>query len=462
MDTTKAFRILFIALMALTILAGCGDDDDDDNNSDDSGDDDDDDNDDNNDDDTGPIDPHREVYENFTVVWLTGSPYQMGVQHGELLHDELAAGVDWLNSMHLIDLLIPVAKALGLYDLAMSNSYPDLIEECNGLVDSAGDVGWSMELCMLLNFGDVLVEFLSTGFPPATALSPGCTELAARGDATVDGKLYHGRILDWDRIEYLIDYPVIFVRQPSDGIAHTFIGFPGNLSPYSGMNTAGVSVASNEATPLDNSQHDRTGRSHVQLVAQLLKHAHNLDEAKQMVLGLDHMTVELIMVTDGPNKEAAVFEMTSTAVGVRELEDDVLWATNHFVAPETADLDEDPAGSSSTLRYDRAQQLLAPDGQDTRYGEIDPEVMIEIMRDRINPYDGTQSPADTFDNNLGLAVNGAIYQIVFDPADLLFWVAAGAIPVPLQPFVGFSLGELLELPGSVPATPAIFDGVGNP
>ena len=403
--------------------------------------------------------PHRETHERFTVVWLAGTPYEMGRQHGKLLRDELAAAIEWIDSIPLanVKLLTLFAETLGLTDLAWENSYTDIVEECHGLVDATLDLGWTMEFCLLLNFGDVLVEFLTDGFPPAEPAAPGCTQMSAAGEATVDGRLYHGRVLDWSEISYLLDYPVIFVRQPGDGISHAYIGFPGNLSPYSGINAAGISVASDEADPLDNSMHDRVGRSHVQLQAQLLKHADSLASAREMVLGTDHMTVELIMVTDGNAKQAEGYEMSAKAVGVRTMEDGILYITNHFVAPETQGCDAEPAGESSLKRFDRAAQLTLPGGEESLYGALSPEAMVGVLRDRVDPWSGEEYPEDTFDNDSGIGVNGAIYQIVFDPENLHFWVAAGAVPVPRQTFVGFSLGELLGLPDAIPVAPAVFE-----
>ncbi|MDP8255561.1 MAG: C45 family peptidase [Candidatus Alcyoniella australis] len=453
--------LLTILLLCCSLLFALGCDQDDDDDDDDQADDDavDDDDDDDDDEDWEPVPPHREQYERFSIVWLGGTPYEMGYQHGQLLHEELAAGYDWLNSLIPMDLALDVLRTLGLVDLAYENSYPEVLEECRGLSDAAGDVGWSMDLCLLLNFGDALVEFLGDFYLPfdKDLLQPGCSQAIATGPATADGSLYHARSLDWDKIDFMLDYPVIFVRQPTDGIPHAFIGFPGNLSPYSGINAEGLSIASNEADPLDNSQHDFVGRSHVQLVGHLLSNAHSMDEAVSIVQSTDHMCVTVITVADGVAKRGAVFEMTAQAVGIRELEDGVVWATNHFEAPETRDLDADPVGVSSRLRFDRLEQLLDPAGADSLYGTLDAEAMVGIMRDRVDPYTGLESPADEFDNNGSIATNGAIYQMVFAPADLHFWVAAGGIPVPQQPFVGFSLGELLGLPDAVPINPPIYE-----
>jgi hypothetical protein len=134
----------------------------------------------------------------------------------------------------------------------------------------------------------------------------------------------------------------------------------------------------------------------------------------------------------------------------------VLWATNHFVAPETKDLDADPASNSSLNRFERWRQLLSPDSSETHYGQIDPEDMIAMMRDRVDPWTHEEYPADTFDNNRSIATNGALFEILYDPERLFFWVAAGKLPVPQQPFVGFSLGELLGLPDAAPVDPPVY------
>jgi hypothetical protein len=359
-----------------------------------------------------------------------------------------------------IQTIVPIASALGVSYAAETYSYDSIVEECQGMVDAAGDTGWTMDMCLLVNFGDVLVEYLGDyiSVKGREALAaPGCSQMMARGAATSDGRLYHGRILDWGDIDFLIKYPVIFVREPDAGNPHVTIGFPGNLSPYSGMNRHGLAIASNEADPYDGDQHDLSGRSHVQMVGQILTWADSLEDAKAGVLAADHMTVEQFGISDGVAENANAFEMTATAVGVREMEDDVLWLTNHFVGDATAELDADPAGSSSLLRFERLSQLLAPDGVSTRFGEIDPEVIVQILRDRVNPYTFEESTDTDFDNDSSLATNGAVYEIVFSPEDRMFWVAAGALPVPLQPFVGFSMDELLGIDGAALPEPAIIE-----
>ncbi|MBN1944034.1 MAG: hypothetical protein JW797_00085 [Bradymonadales bacterium] len=399
------------------------------------------------------IEPQRQTVGRFTLVWLSGTPYEMGYQHGELLYEELAAAMVYLQEDPTLSSLESLARTLGILDLAYANSYPDTLEECQGLADAAQGTGFTLDLCLALSFGDVLVEFVLHGFPA----QPGCVGIAATGPATPDGRLYHARNMDWDEIRLLLDYPVLFIRQPSDGIAHVGIGFPGNVTPYQGLNAAGISAQSNEIHPLDNRYHDRLGRSHTQMLMQILKRAHSLDEATELVSNEDHMTCEAFLVADGPNRQAAVFEMNAQMVAIRQLSDEgTLYLTNHFVAPETADTDQSPTSENNLLRYQRLRQLVDPDGDETLYGHLGPAGLIAILRDRINPFTGLQSPADIFADDLSLATTGSLYQVIFDPERLLFWVAAGEVPVPRQKYVGFSLGQLLGLPDAYPVRPPEF------
>jgi hypothetical protein len=399
----------------------------------------------------------REQQGKFIVLWIHGTPYEMGFQHGQLMREELKEGMKWINSDPTYSMLWDLAKTYGIVEIAEENSYQDIKEECKGLVDGANTPLWTYEKCLILNFGDVALKFIQDGMPDKQA----CSQSWVAGKADKDGKLYHTRILDWDKIKYILDYPTIIVRRPNDGVPHAYIGFPANLSPYTGINAEGVSIASNNAHPRDISQLSRTGRSHVQMVGQILKYAHNMEEARKIITDAKHMTTEILGIADGKNKQASVFELSAKCLGERKLGDDgVLWVTNHYLSPDAEGCDTRPVKEANLLRYERYRQWLEPGAKDwtgnvsTHYGQITPETLIKVMRDRINPYDGTATPADVFDNGKSIATYGALFAVLFEPESKMFWVAAGALPVPAQVFTGFSLMKLLNTPGAVDVTPA--------
>ena len=397
---------------------------------------------------------HREQRGRYTVVWLHGTPYEMGQQHARLLKQELKAGLKAIDEDFVLKAMFVMADHLGLVDLARKSSYPDMLEECRGMAEESKDIGWTEEHCLVLNFGDVVAEQVQYGKPKNTDIAPGCSQVVASGKATADGRLLHARILDWSQIDFIINYPVIFVRRPAGKLGHAVIGFPGNLSPYQGINEAGISVASNEITPRDNTVTDSTGRSHVQLVGEILARARTLEQARTMARKVNSMSMELIVVADGNAGQAEVFELAPAAMEARPMKDGVVYATNHFVGAKTAPLDRDPIKQDSTLRLQRLEQLVQAGGSATLHGKLSPGALVQLMRDRVDPQTKVASKVETFDDGKSLATNGALFQLVFDPRALNFWVAAGALPVPAQPYTGFSLGQLLGLEGHAGASPA--------
>jgi hypothetical protein len=115
-----------------------------------------------------------------------------------------------------------------------------------------------------------------------------------------------------------------------------------------------------------------------------------------------------------------------------------------------------PPDQSSISRFDRLAQLLEPDQPDSFYGSITPDVMATILRDRVNPYTKEASPLDLFDDDASPGGNGSLRQALYDPEQLRLWIAAGQPPVPENPFVCFSLGELLNFPNAAPCqSPAL-------
>lgn len=395
----------------------------------------------------GPSVPsHRADRGNIKVVWLQGTPYEMGYQHGSLLHDEIASmGREIINGLDI------ASRGLGLARLARRRMPAEIAEECRGLAAATADLGMTADSCLTLAFGDVFQEFFTTTLP-GLLFNEGCAQFAAAAAATADGRLYHGGTLDNDNrpIDYWINNSTVFIRQPNNGIPHVFIGVPGMLWPNSGLNDQGISIALDTAHPesVRDLDLDRGG-SNVQLMGEILRSARSLDDAIEIFATHPRMRANLIMVTDGKAKRAGVFELLGNTFALRELDENgLVYMTNHFVSPELRGRDQQPPEESSLRRYRRFEQLLEPAGISTRYGEIDPEVMVEIMRDRTNPDTFEVSPLSVYDDDASPGGNGSLRQVTFDPERKLFWVAAGQPPVPENPFVCFSLDELLNRPNA--------------
>lgn len=410
-----------------------------------------------------PIEPHVETMEPFTILYLSGTPYEMGRQQGELLHDIVEEAVAFVEADVLLSSIPMIAEGMGIIDIARENSYPALLEECQGLVDATADVGFTMDLCLVLNFGDVMLEMVEVGVPESNLEGPGCSGAIVTGEATTDGRLLHSRNLDWGsmNVDIIHQNPVIFVRQPTDGIPHVYVGFPLNLSPYTGMSLAGLAIGSQEAEPASIAEMSATGRSHVQMVAELLRTANSLDEARTFINGEPHMSTETLVISDGNAQTGSVFEMTATGVGERPVEDGYAYATNHFVHPDMVDKHAVPSGGS-LARFQRFGQLIDPDGEESLYGQLDLVNLARVMRDPIDPRIGEELPyadleAAKWDIDGALGLNGPMHFVIFDPQRHLFWVNAGILPLHTHSYRCFSLEELLHLPDATPCEPATIE-----
>lgn len=394
-----------------------------------------------------PVPAHKEKRGNINVVWLQGTPYDMGYQHGQLLRDEIASLGDTT-----LGILRFAGRGLALANVSKGRSFPYAAEECRGMADAAGNIGMTYEACMVLAYGDVYQDAFGYTLPQVL-LWEGCSQFVATNEASRDGYLYHGSTVDSGTpIDYIINNPVVFVRQPNDGLPHAFVTYPGVVWPNSGLNVAGITLGLDTALAASTDELSFTGASNVQLMAQVLQGATTFDEVIDYFASQPRVRPNIIMTTDGKSKQAGVMEFTGQNFAVRPLQDNgVLYTTNHFALPEMYDKQASP-NDSSLLRFKRYEQLLEPDGLATLYGEVDPQAMTQILRDRTNPETLTPSPFTVFDDNASPGGNGAHRQATFDPGRLHLWVAAGPPPVPENPFVCFSLKELLNFPDATPCS----------
>jgi hypothetical protein len=399
------------------------------------------------------FEPDVELRDGVWVLRLKGTPYDMGVQFATLMRDPLIEAVEIMENTQELSLMEPIAKAMGFIEEATAMSYPWAVEECQGMADVLADEGWTYDRCIMLAWGDVIIEHLQWELNF-------CTQFVAAGDATVDGELVHGRNLDWsdwDAIDFLLGNPTIIVRHPEGRIPTASIGFPGNVTPYTAISMAGLSMASNDADAVQEAI-DRTGRSHVQMVREVLETATSLEDAEAFILSEDHMVSELLTVADGDRGTAAVFELTGAAQAVRHLDPNgVVWAVNHFVEAATAAVALPlPPAQSTHQRHDRLAALLGP-GDDSLLGQVDPTVATAILRDPVNPISQTECPADAWKTCVSIGTNGAVHGVVFLPGRRQFYVALGQKPVLSNPFQGYSLYALLGLedpaPLDIPAIP---------
>ena len=163
------------------------------------------------------------------ILYLNGSNYEMGYQHGMLLKNEIRANynafIHWANQ-----------RGFSYSDLLDSwltmQSYIPLqyIEEMQGLAASSN---LSFEEIALFNAGSYFVV--------------NCGSFAAWGNATLDGNLYHARshdfpitIQDPNTGSYLVENQLLILRKPDGCYASVSPSLAGDVTCSDGMNEHGI------------------------------------------------------------------------------------------------------------------------------------------------------------------------------------------------------------------------------
>ena len=186
---------------------------------------------------------------------LSGTPREMGRQHGEQLRDlvrgmietrlELATRAAESANQHLGR---PWCLDLAAECVPFLHSYaPAVHEELGGIAEASGFTlpelvignGWT-------DFRDLLsarVEKLRSG-PMQTE----CTSLALGGDLTADGRTYLAQT--WDMNVTAAPYLVLITRRPAQGPVSVSLTTAGCLSLI-GMNQHGIAVGNTNLCPTD-------------------------------------------------------------------------------------------------------------------------------------------------------------------------------------------------------------------
>lgn len=395
--------------------------------------------------------------EGLTVIYLKGSPFEMGYADGVLMQDkmhtleneflkmiqgyvprhwvmELLKNYVIYRNRHLSD-FVPLDYRTEIY--AATLGCPDIHPEEGNFYNR------------LLNYHaahDVSYLMIDNPFISARA---GCTAFGAWGGATANGHLLTGRNFDWEAAEVFSRDRVVEMCEPDGGIPFISLSWAGMAGVVSGMNRAGVSVTVNGAP----SKLPSTTATPVAMVARdVMEKAHNLSEALKILSDAKVFVSTIWLVGSRADGKFVVVEKTPAATNVREASSDSIVCPNHF---ETPGLKDDPRNTNymveatSVSREKRLTELL----QQAR-GKINVAAAVEFLRDRKLP--GGIFAGDGHRATLNAFI--ATHATVMDLSAGIFWAASP--PNQLGKFVAFDVSDFSkELPDkTVPADAVLANG----
>lgn len=166
------------------------------------------------------------------ILHIGGSHYEMGYQHGYLLKEECLENMRAF--LKYTTRTIPYDRLKNIWETMKEYIPTCYIDELHGFADGSG-----------ASFDDVCVVYAAT---ECIALMS-CFGIAAWGNATIDGRLYHVR--SWDLPfdikdplsgKYVHENSVLIIRKPENGFASLCPSVAGALNGAGGINEKGIGI----------------------------------------------------------------------------------------------------------------------------------------------------------------------------------------------------------------------------
>ncbi len=344
-----------------------------------------------------------ELIEGTRVLFLEGTPEEMGRQHGTLLRREVREVLGRILYGIGVGSSFPKGRwFFGEIETAQRRLRPFVSErhvrECDALADAAG---LDREEVRLANFFPELFH---------------CSGFAVAGAATAEGRLYHGRILDYLRGVGLERCPVVIVCRPDEGHAWVNVSYAGFIGTVTAMNEKGVAIG--EMGGRGEGHWD--GKPMAQLVREVAERAATLDEAVAIMRKGPRTCEYYYVISDGKTRRAVGVAATPDrfeTVGPGEA---------HPLLPHAV---KDAVLLSAGDRYEELVRRVK-----AGHGTIDAAAARDLMRRPV-------------------AMASNIHSVLFAPETLELWVAnADAANVASHcRYTRYDLRALLERPAA--ATP---------
>ena len=159
----------------------------------------------------------------------------------------------------------------------------------------------------------------------------GCSTIFVASDRSATGKPLMGRNFDFPTLGVLQKFSLVIVCRPNGKHAFASVGFPGLVGVVSGMNDAGLSIATLDVKSTGDGAppFDLSGTPLILTFRRILEECTTVAEAEALLKSVKRTTLMNLAVCDSAGA-GVVFELTPKSVGVRKADDGLCCCTNHF------------------------------------------------------------------------------------------------------------------------------------
>ncbi len=332
-----------------------------------------------------------------TLLFLYGSPRQIGVAHGKLLGPAIRRMVD--STFYLVGLVTTVQNGKwfpAVLDEAFARIKPHVpaayLEELNGIASGCPEVT-PREIVM----ANIFPEYFH------------CSGFAVFGRATASGTLYHGRVLDYMTEIGLQQAAVTMIIAPAQGNPFMNVGYAGFVGSVTGINNRGLSVG--EMGGGGRGRWD--GMPMTFMMRKALEDCSTVDQVVQFWQDTPRTCEYYYVFAQGT---------PSAAVGVKATPDGVEIIRPGEAHPQIGAGIEDTIVMSAGSRLKELRKRL-----ETGHGTFTSESALHLM-----------------DRPVSMRSN--LHNALFAPAELKAWVAHAGLrqPAAERPYVMYELGPLFE------------------
>lgn len=352
------------------------------------------------------------------VIYLRGTPYERGYQHGALLRNEVQENLNFiyqkaLRKFHYEELFAEIYERMRPY------IPQDYIEEMHGLahgsrmplhvihhmhiLPSLGEWGGKKKI------GKTIKAMMRGDFGTS------CSNLTVSDSATEDGSMYTVRILDWGlhRISKLHEFPLLMVSVPETGYASVAVTWVGFIGAVSGMNQEGITLG--EAGYGNPPNETLYGEPMPFLLREVLRNSKDLADVRRVISSAPPTASFVYLMSDGKTRESEMY--------VRDPDRFLVFHPNQYIE----DGDE-------TL----------PPIKDILYGGHYNEKMAKILADNYGHITLSMLQKEIIPE---IIMKSNFHNVIYDPIHLKLWVnnARDKFGVAAtEPYTEFNLKSGLE------------------
>lgn len=337
-----------------------------------------------------------EMVDGTRVLILQGTPEEMGRQHGTLLKKEIRDLVDHiLYGVGVGSSVVEGRWFFGEIEKAQKRLDPFMDERYFREMDAlAAASGIKREEIRLANFFPELFH---------------CSGFALFGKATEDGRLYHGRVLDYLRGMGLEQNSVLVVFKPDQGNAWANVGYAGFVGSVTAMNEKRIAMGEMGGRGEGNWD----GKPMAELLREVMEKANTLDEAVEIMRKGPRTCEYYYVISDAKSRRAVGIAATPSRFEV------VQPGQAHPLLPHPV---QDAVLMSAGDRYEELARRVQEG-----FGKFGPDSARDLMKRPV-------------------AMKSNLHCALFAPETLDIWVATADAKIEAAGtrYTHYNLAELLQ------------------